>query len=106
MINLANRSHHNKTKRHITNSETSSEPYTIMDEMNKMHDDNVLKLHEIKHTFETIDKIISEYTKVREDNKETISCQDCNRLINLATRSSHKTITILETLKHHQNQIQ
>ena len=50
---------------------------------------------------------ISEYTKgYREDNKETINCQDCNRLINLATRSSHKTITILETLKHHQNQIQ
>ena len=50
---------------------------------------------------------ISEYTKgYREDNKETINCQDCNRLINLATRSSHKTITILATLKHHQNQIQ
>ena len=57
-INLANRAQHNRTTIHITNSESSSEPDTIMDEMNKMHDDNLLKLHEIQHTFETIDKMI------------------------------------------------
>ena len=57
-INLANRARHNRTTIYITNSETSSEPDTIMDEMNKMHDDNLLKLHEIQHTFETIDKMI------------------------------------------------
>ena len=59
MINLANRSKHNKTKKHITNSEeSSSEPDTIMNEMNKLHDDNVLKLQEIHNTFDKIDKII------------------------------------------------
>ena len=59
MINLVNRSRHNKTQKHIANSESSSsEPDTVMDEMNKLHDDNVLKLQEIQNTFDKIDKII------------------------------------------------
>ena len=57
-INLANRARHNRTARHISNSESSSEPDTVMDEMNKLHDDNVLKLQEIQNTFDKIDKII------------------------------------------------
>ena len=62
MINLHNRAHHNKTKRHIKNSETSSsEPDTVMDEMNKLHDDNILKLQQIHNTFDKIDKIIQQY---------------------------------------------
>ena len=59
MINLVNRSRHNKTQKHIANSESSSsEPDTVMDEMNKLHDDNVLKLQEIQNTFDKIDKLI------------------------------------------------
>jgi len=58
MINLSNRIQHNKTNKHITNSEASSEPDTVMDEMNKLHDDNVLKLQEIHYTCDKINKII------------------------------------------------
>jgi hypothetical protein len=58
-INLHHRARHNKTKKHIANSETSSsEPDTVMDEMNKLHDDNILKLQQIHNTFDKIDKII------------------------------------------------
>ena len=60
-INLACRARHNRTARHIANSEassSSSEPDTVMDEMNKMHDDYVLKLQQIHNTFDKIDKII------------------------------------------------
>ena len=61
MINLHNRSHHNKTKKHITNSSESSEEeqYTIMDDMTKMRDDSELKLQEIQNTCYEIDKLIS-----------------------------------------------
>ena len=58
LINLARRSRHNKSKRHITNSETSSEPDTIMNEMSKLRDDSELKLEEIRNTFDKIDKLI------------------------------------------------
>ena len=64
-INLHHKARHNKTKKHISNSSTSSseassseEPDTIMFQMNKLHDDNVLKLQEIQNTFDKIDKII------------------------------------------------
>ena len=65
MINLHHKARHNKTKRHISNSSESSlesssegEPDTIMFQMNKLHDDNVLKLQEIQNTFDKIDKLI------------------------------------------------
>ena len=64
MINLSHRSHHNKSKKHIANSSTSEssteeEQYTIMDEINKLHDDNELKLQEMKNTCYEIDKLIN-----------------------------------------------
>ena len=52
-INLHNRARHNKSKKHIANSETSSsEPDTVMDEMKKLYDNNILKLQEILNTFD------------------------------------------------------
>ena len=64
MISLAKRSQHNKTQKHIANSESSlessseGEPDTIMDDMTKMRDDSELKLQEIQNTFDEIDKLI------------------------------------------------
>ena len=60
MINLSRKARHNKSKKHIANSESSSsEPDTVMDEMNKLHDDNVLKLQEIQNTCDNINKLIN-----------------------------------------------
>jgi len=64
MINLSHRSEHNKTKKHISNSSSESstseeEPYTIIDEINKLHDDNELKLQEIQNTCYEIDQLIN-----------------------------------------------
>ena len=64
MINLANRARHNRSERHISNSSTSSsesseeDQDTMMTEMNKLHDDNELKLQEMKNTCYKIDKLI------------------------------------------------
>ena len=66
MINLSHKARHNKTKKHISNSSTSSsetsseeDQDTMMTEMNKLHDDNELKLQEIQNTCYEIDKLIN-----------------------------------------------
>ena len=65
MINLSHRTRHNRTKKHISNYSTSEsstseeEQYTIIDEINKLHDDNELKLQEIQNTCYEIDKLIN-----------------------------------------------
>ena len=61
MINLAHSSRHYKTTRHMKNLVIKNKTRDTINEMYKMHDDNLLAWKEIYNTFNSINTIINKF---------------------------------------------